>query len=155
MMTVDESGRPRDWVFAGLTGSERQTLLGWPDGTHLLEHFRNLPRPLRIPRPGGLRRRPRHFGQPVESEDLQCESAAGVLCLLPWLRRFGMDSAIEQAGCPGTSQLPPLPSVLASVGSIWNQRNLPALLKTHQARKPVRIPWIGNRRIVCEGDTRS
>ena len=47
--TVDESGRPRDWVFSGLTGSERRSLLEWPDGTPLFEHFRDLPRPLCIP----------------------------------------------------------------------------------------------------------
>ena len=49
MMTVDESGRPRDWMFSGLTGNERRSLLEWPDGPHLLEHFQDLPRPLRIP----------------------------------------------------------------------------------------------------------
>lgn len=52
---------------------------------------------------------------PQDCESFQCESAAGVLCLLPWLRRFGIDRAIEKAGFPGTSQLPPLPSVLAFV----------------------------------------
>ncbi|MDE0127135.1 MAG: ATP-binding protein [Bryobacterales bacterium] len=49
VMTVDESGRPRDWVFSGLTGSERRSLLEWREGTHLLEHFQGLPRPPRIP----------------------------------------------------------------------------------------------------------
>ena len=39
--------------------------------------------------------------------------------------------------------------------TLRKKRNLPALLETLQARKPVRIPWIGNRRIVYEGDTRS
>ena len=41
------------------------------------------------------------------------------------------------------------------VVTLRKKRNLPALLETLQARKPVRIPWIGNRRIVYEGDTRS
>ena len=49
MVTVDESGRPQDWRFSGLTGDERQSLLEWPDGPRLLEHIQDLPRPLRIP----------------------------------------------------------------------------------------------------------
>ena len=36
-------------MVSGLTGSERRSLLEWPDGTPLFEHFRDLPRPLRIP----------------------------------------------------------------------------------------------------------
>ena len=39
--------------------------------------------------------------------------------------------------------------------TLKKKRNLPALLETLQAQEPVRIPWIGNRRIVYEGDTRS
>ena len=50
---------------------------------------------------------------PDHAESFQCESAAGVLCLLPWVRRYGFDRAIEQAGFPGSSALPALPSVLA------------------------------------------
>ena len=38
-----------------------------------------------------------------------------MLCLLPWVRHYGLDSAIEQAGYPGTSTLPALQSVLAFV----------------------------------------
>ena len=38
-----------------------------------------------------------------------------MLCLLPWIRRYGLDEAIEQAGFPGTSSLPALRSVLAFV----------------------------------------
>ena len=49
VITVGESGRLRDWVFSGLTGSERRSLLEWPDGTRMLEHFQDLPRTLRIP----------------------------------------------------------------------------------------------------------
>ena len=41
------------------------------------------------------------------------------------------------------------------VVTLKKKRNLPALLETLHAQKPVRIPWIGNRRIVYEGDTRS
>ena len=50
---------------------------------------------------------------PDGSESFQCESAAGVLCLLPWVRRYGLDRAIEQAGFPGSTALPALQSVLA------------------------------------------
>lgn len=46
-------------------------------------------------------------------ETFQGERAAGILCLLPWLRHYGIDTIIEQAGYPGTSTLPALPSVLA------------------------------------------
>ena len=52
---------------------------------------------------------------PQASETLQSEQAAGMLCLLPWVRHYGLDSAIEQAGYPGTSSLPALQSVLAFV----------------------------------------
>ena len=47
------------------------------------------------------------------SESFQCESAGGVLCLLPWVRRYGIDRAIEQAGFPGSAAVPALQSVLA------------------------------------------
>ena len=52
---------------------------------------------------------------PQASEEFQSERAAGMLCLLPWIRHYGLDSAIEQAGYPGTSCLPALQSVLAFV----------------------------------------
>lgn len=42
MMTVDEFGRPRDCVSRGLTGSERRSLLEWPDEMHLLETLQDL-----------------------------------------------------------------------------------------------------------------
>ena len=41
------------------------------------------------------------------------------------------------------------------VATLRKKRNLPASLETLQARKSVRIPWICNRRTVCEGDARS
>ena len=50
---------------------------------------------------------------PQSSECFQCERAGGILCLLPWIRRYGIDTAIEQVGFPGTSTLSPLQSVLA------------------------------------------
>ena len=50
---------------------------------------------------------------PSHSECFQCQSAAGILCLLPWIRRYGIDRAIESARYPGSATLPPLQSVLA------------------------------------------
>ena len=50
---------------------------------------------------------------PLACEQFQSEHAAGVLALLPWLRRYGLDHAITSAGYPGTSSLPALQSVLA------------------------------------------
>lgn len=49
------------------------------------------------------------------TEQFPCESDAGVLCLLPLIRHFGIDRAIGQVGFPGSSQLPALQSVLAFV----------------------------------------
>ena len=50
---------------------------------------------------------------PAVHETFQGERAAGILCLLPWLRHYGIDTIIEQAGYPGTATLPALQSVLA------------------------------------------
>ena len=46
--TVDEAGRPRDFVTSGLTPEEHQRVLDWPDGMRLFEHMRDLPGPLRV-----------------------------------------------------------------------------------------------------------
>lgn len=46
-------------------------------------------------------------------EQLHSERAAGVLCLLPWIRAYGLDEAVLKAGYPASSSLPALPSVLA------------------------------------------
>ena len=48
-------------------------------------------------------------------EEFSCERAAGALCLLPWIRRYGLDQAITAAGFPATRTLPALQSVLAFV----------------------------------------
>ena len=46
--TVDETGRPQDFVTSGLTPDEEQLMEGWlPDGLHLFEHLRDLKAPLR------------------------------------------------------------------------------------------------------------
>ena len=50
---------------------------------------------------------------PAHHEAFQGERAAGILCLLPWLRHYGLDTLIEQAGYPHTATLPALQSVLA------------------------------------------
>ncbi len=52
---------------------------------------------------------------PHGEESFLSERAAGTLCLLPWIRAYGLDQAIQQAGYPGTSVLPSLQSVLAFV----------------------------------------
>ena len=50
---------------------------------------------------------------PQVRESFQCERARGILCLLPWIRRYAIDTAIEEAGYPGSRTLSPLQSVLA------------------------------------------
>ena len=46
--TVDETGRPEDFVTSGFTPDERQELANWPEGPRLFEYLRNLEAPLRI-----------------------------------------------------------------------------------------------------------
>ena len=65
------------------------------------------PAPLRAPESSPL--------PPGSSEHFQCERAGGILCLLPWILRYGIDRAIERAGYPGSSTLSPLQSVLSFV----------------------------------------
>ncbi len=81
------------------------------------EGFARLPRRARAERlPGGpapLAAPASALLDPSRPERFQCESAAGILCLLPLLRQFGIDRAIASAGYPGSSALPPLQSVLA------------------------------------------
>ena len=46
--TVDEAGRPQDFVMSGLTPDEEHGMMGWlPDGLRLFEHLRDLEAPLR------------------------------------------------------------------------------------------------------------
>ena len=54
---------------------------------------------------------------PDRAESFQCESAAGVLCLLPWVRRYGVDRAIAvrasspaSTSCPRPLGSPPIPT---------------------------------------------
>ena len=83
------------------------------------EGFARLPRRTRAERAASASPRLRApesvLLDPQASEEFQSERAAGLLCLLPWLRHYGLASAIEQAGYPGTSCLPALQSVLAFV----------------------------------------
>lgn len=46
--TIDEMGKPQDFVSSGLTEDENQQLMGWSDGVRFFEHFRDLPGPLRL-----------------------------------------------------------------------------------------------------------
>ena len=50
---------------------------------------------------------------PAAQEEFQSERAAGILCLLPWLRHYGLDTLLAAAGYPGSQTLPALPSLLA------------------------------------------
>ena len=83
------------------------------------EGFARLPRRSRAERAAGATPRLRApesvLLDPQASAEFQSERAAGMLCLLPWIRHYGLDSAIDQAGYPGTSCLPALQSVLAFV----------------------------------------
>ena len=46
--TVDETGKPEDFVTSGFTPEERQELADWPEGPRLFEHLRNLDPPVRM-----------------------------------------------------------------------------------------------------------
>ena len=54
--TIDEAGRPQDFVTSGLTADEQRQLEAWPHAMRFFEHLRDLPGPLRLPDlPGYLR----------------------------------------------------------------------------------------------------
>ena len=48
IITTDDGGRPREFVFSGLAPDERRQLVDWPDGLPLYEHLRDLPGPFRL-----------------------------------------------------------------------------------------------------------
>ena len=82
------------------------------------EGFARLPRRTRAERAAAtprLRAPTSVLLDPLAEESFDSERAAGIFCLLPWIRRYGLHSAIEQAGYPDTSALPALQSVLAFV----------------------------------------
>ena len=47
--TIDESGRPQDFVTSGFTDEEHRQLVDWSDGHKLFEYFRDLPGVLSLP----------------------------------------------------------------------------------------------------------
>ena len=47
--TVDDSGRPQNFITTGFTPEERRRIGDWPDGPRLFEHLRDLPGALRVP----------------------------------------------------------------------------------------------------------
>ena len=47
--TIDEAGRPLDFVTSGLTADEQRQLEAWPHAMRFFEHLRDLPGPLRLP----------------------------------------------------------------------------------------------------------
>ena len=47
--TIDEAGRPQDFVTSGLTADEQRQLEAWPHAMRFFEHLRDLPGPLRLP----------------------------------------------------------------------------------------------------------
>ena len=49
IVTIDESGQARDFVFSGVTPDEHRSLMEWTDAPRLFEHLRDLPGPLRVP----------------------------------------------------------------------------------------------------------
>ena len=46
--TIDEAGRPLDFVSSGLTPDQHRELASWPDGARLFEHLRDLSSALRL-----------------------------------------------------------------------------------------------------------
>ncbi len=47
--TVDDAGRPQDFVTAGLAPGQDAAMAAWRDGPRLSAHFRDLPGPLQVP----------------------------------------------------------------------------------------------------------
>ena len=47
--TVDEAGKPRDFVTSGMSEEQRLAMEAWPDGLRLFGHLASLPTPLRLP----------------------------------------------------------------------------------------------------------
>jgi len=47
VVTVDETGAPKDFVLSGFTADQEQELLTWPNSGRFLQHLRDLPEPLR------------------------------------------------------------------------------------------------------------
>ena len=70
--TVDDAGRPHDFVTAGLASGYHAELAAWADGPRLFHHFRNVPEPLRV---ADLPAYVRELGFPtglIRSKTMQC-----------------------------------------------------------------------------------
>ena len=48
IVTLDETGQPKDFVTSGFTADEHAQLAGWSDGPQFFEHLRDVPDPLRL-----------------------------------------------------------------------------------------------------------
>ena len=48
IVTIDESGRPGDFITSGLTDEEHRLMSDWAEGPRVFEHFRDLAEPLRL-----------------------------------------------------------------------------------------------------------
>ena len=46
--TIDDAGRPLDFVSSGISADEHRQLEAWPDGPPLFEHLRDLPSPFQL-----------------------------------------------------------------------------------------------------------
>ena len=46
--TIDEAGRPQEFVVSGLSPEEERQMAAWPDAVRLFEHLRGLDGPLRL-----------------------------------------------------------------------------------------------------------
>ena len=47
--TVDEAGRPQEFICSGLSADEERRMSAWPDAMRLFDHLRGLDAPLRLP----------------------------------------------------------------------------------------------------------
>ena len=79
IVTVDESGRPGDFVTSGLTEDDHRRVAEWPDGRRLFEQLRDLPGPFRIA----------DFGAFVRSLGVTWEAVLSSACMSTPLRHLG------------------------------------------------------------------
>ena len=81
IVTVDESGTPRDFVTSGLTEGDHRRVAEWPDGARLFEQLRNWPGPFRIA----------DFAAFVRSFDVAWDVVLSRACMSTPLRHLGAD----------------------------------------------------------------
>ena len=70
--TVDDAGRPQDFVTAGLTPDQHADMAAWTDGRRLFEHFRDLREPLRVADLPAYVRGLGFSSEPMLSKAMQC-----------------------------------------------------------------------------------